>query len=214
MSVTGDRKYFCNTDKPGIATFKYNDDYLTNNGGKYANACYGFLNDNAIMDKDYYWILEYFNTPINSGSPIETYPIIGTRTSKTFIKPELYKKFHIENENPNFMITVYNERLPRNYSKELLPLKIKDIRCGNESHQNLINEYDDRRSMGLPVSVMTIGVPIMPAVLSNFTIKVKKCNDLGKVELNWPIPIAPWDINKIVNLDVWNDYLTKAYVAV
>ena len=44
------RTYFCNTNVAGIATMKYNDDYLSNNGGKYANACYSFLNNKAVMD--------------------------------------------------------------------------------------------------------------------------------------------------------------------
>ena len=71
------------------------------------------------------------------------YPVVGTRTRKKFIQPGLYKIFGIETESMDTEITIYNERLPTAYLKELLPFKIKNIKNIIPDY-HLIKECGDR----------------------------------------------------------------------
>lgn len=209
VDSNGSRIYFCDTDSAGVATLSYADDYLRNNGGNYANACYSFLTEKYDNNK-IQWILEYFNLP---GGGKERYPLIGTRIPKKSIHKYLHTKLGLNKKDDNEYVILYNQKQPANYFKQLLPLRVNNIER-EEAYKDHYVEYDDfKTKKGLPAIVNVLSSIPSTVLAQNFPVIVRKCKDLGKIGLGtWPIPTFPSKVQSYVDIEEFNLQLNKAFV--
>jgi hypothetical protein len=199
--------WYCSSFDTSVATIRFEDDYLKNNGGQWANGCYKFSSKSENST-----IVEWFNKPPDasiekkSNTKIISLPIVGTLTSAKYLTPAALKYLFLPlKEQIKSMVIVYFAPIPDDASELPYPLNNKN---------EYIHELGNKRfADGLPALSFNIFMLAFPFPVEEpfYTIESRQCSKIGKWEaFKWPETLFH-EISYTYNPNAYSSMLSTSF---